>query len=218
MSVFSKPGLHDTHKWHNMRIGLLGGSFNPPHQGHLHISLAALKGLKLDAIWWLVTPQNPLKTEQPAEMDERLALCEKIAHHPQIVISDIERELGTNITYHTVQRLQKIHPRSEFIWISGMDTALSFHTWNYWHELLAIIPTVHLTRNPATSLIRRCPLRLYTKQKHVVIEKAAKYPLQAGTTYWMMQKKMVNISSTELRSAKSTKVTPNPKSSKTAQA
>lgn len=183
-----------------MRIGLLGGSFNPPHQGHLHISLAAIKGLHLDALWWLVTPQNPLKTDKPADMDERLALCRKIADHPQIIISDIERDLGTNLTYFTVKKLRKCHPKTSFIWVSGMDTALGFHKWNYWKSILEEIPTVHITRNPATSLIRQCPLKLYTKQQHVFIDQAARYPLKPGITYWMLQKKMVNMSSTEIRS------------------
>jgi nicotinate-nucleotide adenylyltransferase len=183
-----------------MRIGLLGGSFNPPHQGHVHISLAALKGLQLDALWWLVTPQNPLKTDKPADMDSRIAACRKIADHPQIIISDIERELGTNLTYFTVKKLKTCHPKTSFIWVSGMDTALGFHKWNYWKSLLEEIPTVHITRTPATSLIRQCPLKLYSKQRHVFIDQAARYPLDSGITYWMLQKKMVNISSTEIRS------------------
>ncbi len=197
--TFTKPGLLDSARWRGMRIGLLGGSFNPPHEGHVHISLAAMKGLGLDAVWWLVTPQNPLKSLQPPPMDQRIALCHELIHHPQIVVSDIERDLGTSITYYTVKKLKLTHPTAKFVWISGMDNALSLHTWNHWRELLAEIPTVHLTRKPATSLIRNCPLRLYGRQRHVFVEKSARYPLTPGTTYWMLQKKMVNISSTEIR-------------------
>lgn len=182
-----------------MRIGLLGGSFNPPHEGHLHISIAALKGLQLDVIWWLVTPQNPLKKDAPASMNDRIKLCRKVANHPKIVVSDIERSLGTHITYDTIKKLKKHHSKSQFVWISGMDNALSLHNWHNWKSLLKIIPMVHLTRKPATSLIRQCPLRMYGIQNHIFVNQAAKYPLESGTTFWMLQKKMVNISSTEIR-------------------
>lgn len=184
-----------------MRIGLLGGSFNPPHEGHVHISMAALKGLQLDVVWWLVTPQNPLKSDKPASMDERIALCRAIAQPPSIVVSDIERDLGTNITYDTVRKLKKAYPASDFVWISGMDNALSLHKWNNWKGLLREIPMVHLTRKPATSLIRQSPLRMYGKQHHVFIDRPARHPLTPGTTFWMLQRKMVNISSTEIRAA-----------------
>lgn len=93
-----------------MRIGLLGGSFNPPHEGHMHISLAAMKGLELDAVWWLVTPQNPLKAEQPEPMERRIDKCRQVAQHPRIIISDIERELGTRITYYTVKNSNNATP------------------------------------------------------------------------------------------------------------
>ena len=187
-----------------MRIWLLGGSFNPPHEGHVHISIAALKGLQLDVVWWLVTPQNPLKQEAPADMDERIKLCRKIASHPKIVVSDIERQLGTHITFQTIKKLKLFHPKSQFVWISGMDNAVTLHQWNNWKDLLDEIPTVHLSRKPATSLIRQCPLRMYSKQHHVFVDRPAKYPLDSGTTFWMLQRKMVNISSTDLRNKNST--------------
>jgi nicotinate-nucleotide adenylyltransferase len=182
-----------------MRVGLLGGSFNPPHEGHVHISLAALKGLELDAVWWLVTPQNPLKVDKPLPLSERVRLCQEIADHPKILISDIEKDLGTAITYDTVKQLKTHFPRTDFVWISGMDNARSLHKWHNWKELLGEICMVHLTRTPARSLVQSSPLRMYNKQKHIFIDKGGRLPLDSGTTYWMMQKKMVNISSTEIR-------------------
>lgn len=200
MSMLSPPHLLNSSRWNNLRIGLLGGSFNPPHEGHIHISLAAQKALMLDAIWWLVTPQNPIKSEKAPNMDERIQLCQNISeNYPQILVSDIERSLGTNITFRTIQKLKRFYPNVNMVWISGMDNALGLHNWNNWKELLSEIPTAHLTRKPATSLIQNCPLRMYSKQAHKFIEKAAKYPLEPGITYWMLQKKMVNISSTEIR-------------------
>lgn len=165
----------------------------------MHISLAAMKGLNLDAIWWLVSPQNPLKEQEPRPLDERMALCHQIVDHPKILISDIENSLGTTITYFSIKKLKLLYPNTEFVWISGMDNALGLHRWNHWQALLSEICMVHLTRNPARSLVRACPLRMFAKQKHVVIDKGGHYPLDSGITYWMMQKKMLNISSTEIR-------------------
>lgn len=199
MSIFSPPTLLNSPRWSGMRVGLLGGSFNPPHEGHLHISEAALKGLDLDAVWWLVSPQNPIKADKPLPLGERMALCKTLVDHPQILVSDIEKDIGTTITYFTVKKLKRHFPKTEFVWISGMDNARSLHKWNHWQKLLGEICMLHLTRNPAKSLVQACPLKMLGTQKHLFIEKSGKLPLDPGTTYWMMQKKMVNISSTEIR-------------------
>lgn len=182
-----------------MRIGLLGGSFNPPHKGHVHISLAALKGLELDAVWWLVSPKNPLKELTPMPLAKRIKLSREIIDHPKILVSDIEKSMGTSITYYSIKELKRNFPQTQFVWISGMDNAHSLHTWNHWQKLLREICMVHITRSPARRLVQRSPLRLFDKQKHVFLNKSGKLPLSPGTTYWMLQKKMVNISSTELR-------------------
>jgi nicotinate-nucleotide adenylyltransferase len=199
MSIFALPSLLDSPRWKGLRVGLLGGSFNPPHKGHLHISLAALKGLKLDAVWWLVTPQNPIKNTMPLPLVERLRLSRELVDHPRILISDIEKDLGTTKTYDTVRKLKAHYPGTEFTWISGMDNALNLHHWSRWRELLQEISMVHLSRPPSTSLIQGCPLRLQTTQNHVVINKGGNYPLTPGITYWLLQKEMVDISSTAIR-------------------
>jgi nicotinate-nucleotide adenylyltransferase len=199
MSLFTAPHPLNGQRWQEMRVGLLGGSFNPPHEGHVHISLSAMKGLQLDAVWWLVTPQNPLKSEAPLPLCERVNLCRDIATHPRILITDIERNLGTNITYDAVRKLKACFPATSFVWISGMDNARSLHRWQHWQELLDEICMVHLTRDPARSLVQNCPARMYGPHKHVFIDKGGRFPLDSGTTYWMMQKKMVNISSSEIR-------------------
>lgn len=199
MSLHPLPHLLDAQRWSHRRVGLLGGSFNPPHAGHVHISLAALRGLKLDCVWWLVTPQNPLKDTAPLPLAERVALSRALIDHPRILVSDIEKGLGTQITYDTIRKIKRRFPRTQFVWISGMDNALGLHRWHHWQDLLEEISMVHLTRPPAKSLVRGCPLRHYGAQKHCVIDKAGAYPLVPGITYWMLQKKMMNISSTALR-------------------
>ena len=198
-SLITPPHLLDTQRWKNLRIGLLGGSFDPPHHGHLHISHAALKGLKLDYVWWLVTPQNPNKTRKPIPMQERIDQCQVLATHPQMLVSGLEDDLNTRITYKSVKGLKRHFPHSQFVWISGMDNALGLHRWHNWRDLLGELSFVHLTRNPARSLVQSCPLRLYSNQTHRIIDKSGLWPLDAGTTYWMMQKKMIPISSTEIR-------------------
>lgn len=183
-----------------MRIGLLGGSFNPPHAGHVHISKAALKALKLDAVWWLVSPQNPIKDITPLPLDERMSLCEKLVrHHPKISVSDLERDLDTNITYHTIKKLKSHFPHSRFVWISGMDNALGLHRWHNWQDLLKEICMVHIARAPAQSMVCKSPLKMLQSQKHIQIGHGGLLPLDSGTTYWMMQKKMVDLSSTKIR-------------------
>ncbi|MCB1721669.1 MAG: nicotinate-nicotinamide nucleotide adenylyltransferase [Alphaproteobacteria bacterium] len=199
MSIFTKPHLLNSPRWKNMRVGLLGGSFNPPHAGHMHISLAALKGLQLDAVWWLISPQNPIKEVKAIPLAERVALCDALVDHPKILISDLEKDLGTTITYQSIRALKRYYPDTRFVWISGMDNALGLHKWNNWRDLLNEISMLHLTRSPARSLVAGCPYRMYGRQKHVLIDKGGEYPLDSGVSYWMMQKKMINISSSEIR-------------------
>jgi nicotinate-nucleotide adenylyltransferase len=199
MPLHPLPHLLDSPRWAGMRVGLLGGTFNPPHEGHVHISLAAMKALHLDAVWWLVTPQNPIKDQAPAPLSERMDLCRSIIKHPKIIVSDIETQIGETITYNVIRKLKTRYARTNFVWISGMDNANNLHKWNHWRQLLKEICMAHLTRPPATSLIKRSPLRLQDTQRHVVISKGGRYPLDSGTTYWMLQKKMINISSTALR-------------------
>ena len=200
MTVMSPPTLLDSARWNGMRVGLLGGSFNPPHQGHVHIAHVALHSLDLDAVWWLVTPQNPLKDVAGLlPFEERLHLSRKIVNDPRILVSDIEKDLGSRYTFDTVQKLHQHFPKTRFVWVAGLDNALTLHKWNEWRRLLNEICTVYITRQPAVSLIRQCPLRMQSSQKHVILQRGGRLPLRAGTTYWLLLQKMVNISSTEIR-------------------
>jgi nicotinate-nucleotide adenylyltransferase len=200
MPLLSPPHLLDGARWKARRIGLLGGSFNPPHKGHVHISLAALRAFKLDCIWWLVTPQNPLKALKPLKLEQRLQLCKDLTqHHPNIAITALEQDLGTHITYDSIRALKSRFPHTQFIWITGMDNAHSLHTWNNWRDLLQEISMVHITRPPAYELVKQCPVRLQCTQQHIQINTPAYYDLSPGITYWMMHTKLMNISSTDLR-------------------
>ena len=118
------------------RIGLLGGSFNPAHDGHLHISVAALRRLGLDEVWWLVSPQNPLKPEAGmAALDDRVAAAKKLARNPRIRVSDIERRLGTRFTVDTLRALRQRHRDHAFVWLMGADNLVQLPAWRNWQEI-----------------------------------------------------------------------------------
>lgn len=121
-----------------MVIGLLGGSFDPAHQGHVHITREALKRLGLDQVWWLVSPGNPLKPRPPAEISRRLTAARRaLKGHPRVVVTDLERHLGTRYTADTLARLRALYPGVRFVWLMGADNLASFHRWDRWHEIMA---------------------------------------------------------------------------------
>ncbi len=123
------------------RIGILGGSFNPAHGGHLHISRGALDRLRLDELWWLVSPQNPLKGDQDmAPLAQRLAGARRQASDPRIKVSDLELELGTRYSVHTVAALKQRFPGHRFVWIMGADVFLELPRWKAWRGFLRSIP------------------------------------------------------------------------------
>lgn len=123
------------------RIGLLGGSFNPPHGAHVAVSEAALKRLRLDRVWWLVSPGNPLKEHGDlAPLAERMALCRRLATDPRIHISALERELGTATTAVTISFLKRRFPAVRFVWIMGGDNLAGFHRWGAWRAIARQVP------------------------------------------------------------------------------
>jgi len=136
-------------RFRGLRIGLLGGSFNPAHSGHRHISLTALKRLGLDEIWWLVSPQNPLKSGNGmAPLDSRMAGAIAISNHPRIRVTDIERQLGTRFTRDTVAALQTRFPAHRFVWLMGADNLAQLPRWARWPELVRRVPVAVFDRAP----------------------------------------------------------------------
>ena len=128
-------------------IGLLGGSFNPAHGGHRKMSLAALERLGLDEVWWLVSPQNPLKpVVGMAPLEARIASARKVARHPRIRPTAIEAELGTQLTVDTLQALKHRFPQVRFLWLMGSDNLLQFHRWAEWRTIARTVPIVVMAR------------------------------------------------------------------------
>ena len=134
-----------------MRIGLYGGSFNPPHAAHRALSLLALKRLHLDQVWWLVTPGNPLKENgHLPPLSLRLAQARTVADHPALVPTGLEARLGTRYTHDTVEALVRRFPRVRFVWLMGADNLVSFHRWQRWRDLARLVPIAVVDRAGST--------------------------------------------------------------------
>ena len=129
-----------------MVIGLLGGSFDPAHAGHAHITREAIKRMGLDQVWWLVTPGNPLKARQPAPMADRLAQARRVMPDPKVRITDLEAKLHTRATVDTLAKLRAIYPGVHFVWLMGADNLVQFHKWNRWRDILRSVPVGVLAR------------------------------------------------------------------------
>lgn len=129
-----------------LKIGLLGGSFNPAHAGHLHISRTALTRLCLDRIWWLVSPGNPLKADAPASLGRRLAAARSVIDHPRIEATDIEARLGSVFTVDTIRTLRSVYHDVRFVWIMGADNLNQFHHWHRWGEIMSSVPVAVMAR------------------------------------------------------------------------
>jgi nicotinate-nucleotide adenylyltransferase len=130
-----------------LRIGLFGGTFDPPHEAHLSVARMAIKRLRLDFVWWLVTPGNPLKDQRGlAPLAERLAAARRLARHPRIIVTGFEADLGIRYTYQTIRYLEARCPGVRFVWLMGADNLKSFHRWRQWRDIAASLPIAVVDR------------------------------------------------------------------------
>lgn len=130
-----------------LTVGLLGGSFNPAHDGHRYISEQALKRLRLDQVWWLVSPQNPLKAaEGMASLGERMAYARTVARHPRIRVTDIEARMRLTHTADVLERLCRRYPSIRFVWLMGADNLATIHRWKHWHKIFTTVPIAVFAR------------------------------------------------------------------------
>jgi len=127
-------------------IGLLGGSFDPAHAGHVHITKVALGRFGLDRVWWLVSPGNPLKARGPAPMADRIARARGLIRDPRVVVTDFEAKAGTRYTAQTIAALQAAYPGVRFVWLMGADNLVQFDRWQDWQQIMARVPVGVLAR------------------------------------------------------------------------
>jgi nicotinate-nucleotide adenylyltransferase len=134
-----------------MRIGLLGGSFNPPHAGHALITRLALTRLRLDQVWWLVTPGNPLKSQaELAALQARVEAARRLVAGPRVAVTDIEARIGARYTYDTLAWLTRRAPHVRFVWIMGADNLRQFHLWRHWRAIADLTPIAVVDRPGST--------------------------------------------------------------------
>jgi len=180
-------------------VGLLGGSFDPPHAGHVHITLEALRRFGLDRVWWLVTPGNPLKARGPAPFARRVAAARALLDHPRVNVTDIEAQIGTTYTAETTAALQAMHPGVRFVWLMGADNLASFHLWDQWQRLFQTIPIGVLAR-PGDRTAARCSIAA-TRYRNAQLNgrESGLVSLLPPPCWSFVNVPMVNVSSTAIR-------------------
>lgn len=180
-------------------IGLLGGSFDPAHAGHAHITREAIKRFDLDGVWWLVSPGNPLKTRGPAPMDQRLQMANNVINHPRVRVSDFENHSGTRYTAETLRALTQAYPGVKFVWLMGADNLVQFDQWQDWRWIMDNFSVGVLARpGDRVSARRSKAARIYEKRR--LRGRQSRMLRKSKAPCWcFVNVAMVNLSSTMLR-------------------
>jgi nicotinate-nucleotide adenylyltransferase len=183
-----------------MRIGLLGGSFNPPHVAHRAISQFAIKRLKLDRVWWLVTPGNPLKDHGGLhDLDQRIEAARQIADDPRIDVSCLESVIGTRYTVDTVTYLRRRASGLRFVWIMGADNLAQFHRWQNWRRIASEVPIAVIDRPPQSFRALAAPAAQALARYRLPENQAGRLADQRAPAWVFLTGMKLNLSSTGLR-------------------
>lgn len=182
-------------------IGLFGGTFNPPHDGHALVAEHALVRLRLDSVWWLVTPRNPLK-----EVSGLPSTRERVAHinaryaHPQMVATGCETQLGTHYTLDTLRRLSQIRPKLRFVFIIGADNLRGLHRWGGWQEIMRLVPVAVIDRPGSTLSTLHSQAAIRFAYARVKEDEAYQLPFRDAPAWTFIHGPTSQLSSTLLRS------------------
>ncbi len=183
-----------------MRIGLLGGSFNPPHRAHRAISLYALKRLRLDRIWWLVTPGNPLKERGALrDLQHRMEAARNVAGDPRIDVSCLESVIRTRYTIDTINFLRRRASGLRFVWIMGADNLAQFHRWQDWQRIAAQVPIAVIDRPPQSFRALAAPAALALSRYRLPEDEAGTLADQRPPAWVFLTGLKLSLSSTGLR-------------------
>ncbi len=183
------------------RIGLMGGSFNPAHEGHLHISELAINNLNLDRIMWLVSPQNPLKpTEDMAPFHERMNHAEHMAkHNPKIIVSDVESKLGTTHSIDLLIEFKTRFPKIGFVWVMGADSMLQIDQWKDWKAIFSTLPIAIFARPEYSDSITSCVAAKHFSENRIDEGQSAELIEMTAPAWAYLETPMHPESSTRIR-------------------
>ena len=181
------------------KIGLLGGSFDPPHKGHLFISLEAKKILKLDEVWWLVTPKNPLKISEPASYVERVYNCKNITRNFPIKIQEIEKNIQSDYSYKTINYILKHYNNIKFFWLMGADNLINFHKWEKWQKIFNNMSIVIFRRHGYNNKALKSIASQRFKNNRVISSNIKLDDFIYTPSWSLIENKEIRISSSEIR-------------------
>lgn len=180
-------------------IGLLGGSFDPAHEGHVHITREALKRFGLDQVWWLVTPGNPLKAHGPAPLEQRLDHARDVMQHPRVKVTQIEVHTGTRYTAETLKALIALYPGVHFVWLMGADNLADFHRWERWDWIMSHVPIGILARPGDRGAARVSKAARRFRAAQITGRQAAKLRVSEAPAWSLVNVPMVDVSSSQIR-------------------
>ena len=180
-------------------IGLLGGSFDPAHEGHVHITREALKRFGLDRVWWLVSPGNPLKKHGPAPLDDRLRHAREVMVHPRVEVTDLERRTGTRYTAETLAALQRLYPQVRFVWLMGADNLAEFHRWDNWRWIMDHVPVGVIARPGDRVQARMSVAALIYRDARLRGRDAQRLANSKAPAWTLINAPMRDISSSQIR-------------------
>ena len=185
------------------RIGLFGGSFNPPHEGHLNLCDLAFKQLQLDQIWWMVTPGNPLKdTRELPSLLDRIVLCKELVTDNRIKITGFEASHKVRYTADTVRLVKRLRPRQKFVWLMGADNLADFHRWQDWRMIAKLLPLAVIDRPGSTFSYRSSVAALSMAKFRVDQEDASLLADKKPPAWTFIHGPRSSLSSTQLRKSR----------------